>query len=142
MELRAPSRLEILGALAAIAEGRIKLTESNTAMVDGFIVKWNPSKDMVTSNDPVTDQGRLGYPAISMLMVQGILPYDAYLASKLKGLSWNFEKEDEVAVHEILKNWSDSDKQKVVRYTQWITDMITDLNVEIYKETLSSFVKE
>ncbi|MBR9680536.1 MAG: hypothetical protein GOU98_01775 [Candidatus Altiarchaeota archaeon] len=140
MELKAPSRLEVLRALAAIADERVKLGESHIAKIDEYTVKWSPSKNMVTSNDPITDTGRPGYPAISMLMLQGILPYDAYLAHKLKGLNWDHEKEDEVVIHELLKNWVTSDKQKVTRFLKWITDMILDLDVSIYKETLADFV--
>ena len=140
MELKAPSRLEVLRALAAIADERVKLGESHTAKVDNYTVKWDPSKNTITSNDPLTDTGRLGYPAISMLMIQGVLPYDAYLAHKLKDKTWHHEREDELVIHELLKNWTSSDKQKVTRFIKWIIDMILDLDVSIYNETLSDFV--
>ncbi|MBR9689603.1 MAG: hypothetical protein GOV01_01745 [Candidatus Altiarchaeota archaeon] len=139
MKLRAPSRLKVLEALSAIVDARIKLVGSSKAVIKGsagsreYDVHWNPINNTVQSTDSTTKDGKFGYPVIAFLMLQGVLPYDEHLASKLSEINWKNLCEryddDEVIINGVLKNWGPKDKQRLSRYTKWILDMLSELDI-------------
>jgi len=141
MELRAPPRLEVLEALGAIADDRVRLVSPREAVVHSadrtrdFRVEWDPSDSRVASDDPGTQQhGYFGYPVIAFFMLQGLLPYDPSLASGLKGVRWGRLNEEfpdpRRAAEEVLKRWHWSGRQQLDRFVKWILDMLSEMEVE------------
>jgi YD repeat-containing protein len=154
MRLRAPPRIRVLEALGAIADERVKIVSTQEASVtdpDGktqYAVKWDASANKVSSTDPGTRlKGYFGYPVIAVLMVQGVLPYDPSLASKLVGIKWRAlnekYKDHDRVVEEVLRGWYWNDRKKLFRFTKWILDMLSELDIERgEKETLlTNFVQ-
>ncbi|RLC77745.1 MAG: hypothetical protein DRI61_10925 [Chloroflexi bacterium] len=154
MKLRAPPRIKVLEALGAIADGRIEVVSPKEAIVTGsdgkrtYRVRWDAASNTVSSTDPATRfRGYVGYPVIAFLMLQGVLPYDASLASKLAGVKWRelnekFKDYDRV-MEEVLKGWYWSDRKKLFRFVRWIIEMLSELNIEKGEKEarLSDFVQ-
>lgn len=154
MKLRAPPRIEVLEALGAIADERVKVISPEEAVVadsDGktqYKVRWDAPANKVSSTDPATVvKGHFGYPVIAFLMIQGIIPFDASLASKLVGIKWRVlnekYKDYDRVVEEVLRGWYWSDRKNLFRFSKWILDMLDELGIERgEKETrLTDFVQ-
>ena len=95
--LRAPPRIKVLEALGAIADGRIELISEDkkfarvrSSLGDRvYTVYVDPVKGEAYSDDNGTRyRGYIGYPIISLLMLQGALPFDQKIAEALKGIPW------------------------------------------------------
>lgn len=154
MKLRAPPRIKILEALSAIADDRVKLVGQNDAVVtssDGtrkYEVNWDPSSNKVSSTDNgTTHRNYVGYPIIALLMLHGVLPYDASLSKKLEGINWRRlnekYKQYEVVIDNVLRAWRVPDRDRLWKFTRWINSMLSDLELEKEepKTTLSDFVE-
>ncbi len=92
---RLPPRIKVYEALGAIADGRVRqISEGDYSVVssDGtryYHVIVRPDNRHVESDDNGSRyKGYLGYPAISVLMLRGALPYDPNIAKELKGIPW------------------------------------------------------
>jgi hypothetical protein len=141
MKLRAPPRLEVLRALSALAADRVKLVGPREVVVKSsdltreFRVERDPADNAVSCSDPVTVmEGKMGYPVVAYLMLQGDLPYDPGLASGLAGVDWEsllrrFGGRRGVA-GEVTSRWHWSERRKLDRFVAWVTDMASDLEVE------------
>jgi hypothetical protein len=88
-----PPRIKIYEALGSIADGRVHLLSDSEAVVvssDGtrrYHVRWKDNA-IVSDDNGSKYKGYLGYPAIAVLMLRGILPYDESVAQQLKGIPW------------------------------------------------------
>jgi len=88
-----PPRVKVFEALGSIADNRVKIS-GNTAVVlsslsdRSYTVKWDGAKGIFSDDNGSLWQGYLGYPIIAFLMLKKQLPFDARLASSLKGIPW------------------------------------------------------
>ncbi len=84
----------MLEACAAIADGRVKARGNCGLVVSSegdrvYHVYVNASRGEAYSDDNGTKlRGYVGYPIISMLMLQGVLPFDEAIAKALSGIPW------------------------------------------------------
>ena len=92
---RLPPRIKVYEALGAIADGRVRRISSEDYSVVSsdwtrhYHVVVRPDNLHIESNDNGSKyKGYLGYPAISVLMFRGVLPFDAQVAEELKGIPW------------------------------------------------------
>jgi hypothetical protein len=90
-----PPPIKIYEALGAIADGRVELINELQAKVTSssgykiYEVLFNPDTGELSVNDNGSYyQGYVGYPALALLMIQGLLPFDKTLSSALKGIHW------------------------------------------------------
>ncbi|HIQ10737.1 MAG TPA: hypothetical protein EYH26_02010 [Pyrodictium sp.] len=95
--LRIPPRIKVLEALSAIADGRVELVSKDkrfakvrSSMGDKvYTVYVDPVKGEAYSDDNGTRyRSYIGYPIISLLMLQGVLPFDQEIAEALKNVAW------------------------------------------------------
>ena len=95
--LRAPPRIKVLEALGAIVDGRVELASKDkkfarvrSSLGDRvYTVYVDVVKGEAYSDDNGTRyRGYIGYPIISLLMLQGALPFDEEIAEALKGIPW------------------------------------------------------
>ena len=113
---KVPPKAKIYEALTAVADGRVKLKDGETAEVlssDGtktYIVEWSADLGQITSNDNASYwQGYIGYPIIAVLMVLGRLDFDETVAQALSGINWKqtnrrFRNDYDKAVESVLLN--------------------------------------
>ncbi|AWR96516.1 hypothetical protein DFR86_02430 [Acidianus sulfidivorans JP7] len=92
MKLKIPPRIKVLEALGAIADGRVKKVDDHYEVISSegdrkYTVKINDNN--VYSDDNGTKfRNYIGYPIISVLMIEGKLPYDKRISEALKGIDW------------------------------------------------------
>jgi hypothetical protein len=90
-----PDKIKILEALGAIADDRLKFTENNQAKClssdrsKEYTIKYDLKHRAITSDDNSAHwQGRLGYPAIAVLMSLNELSKDGKIAEGVKDIPW------------------------------------------------------
>lgn len=91
-----PDKIKILEALGAVADGRVVIDKNNQNATckssDGskkYTIKYDIKHNAITSDDNSAHwQGRLGYPAIAVLMLLGELPQDNNVAEAITGIPW------------------------------------------------------
>lgn len=97
MELwKLPDRIKIVEAVGAIADGRVKIDQKTQSAIchssdkkKKYTIKYDISKSAITSDDNSAHwQGRLGYPAIAVLMMLKELSHDEKIADALKNIPW------------------------------------------------------
>lgn len=93
--LRLPPRIKILEALGAIADNRVKIVSDREAIVvssegdRSYKVYIDLEERAAYSDDNGTKfRGYVGYPIVAVLMIKGVLPFDAKIAEALKGIKW------------------------------------------------------
>lgn len=87
-----PPIQKIYEAYSALADDRfdLKPEEATVTSSDGsrtYTVRWQDGVYRSTDNATYW-QGYAGYPVIVVLLLQGLLPYDAEIASWFKGIPW------------------------------------------------------
>ncbi|AWR98938.1 hypothetical protein [Metallosphaera hakonensis] len=103
MRLKQPPRIKVLEALGAIADGRVVRSGDHYLVTSSegdrqYTVKVDGNN--VSSDDNGTKfRNYVGYPIISVLMLEGRIPYDEEIAMALKGLPWR-------RLNEEMKNYS------------------------------------
>jgi len=95
--LARPPRIKVLEALSAIADKRITLKDRGFAIVVssdgtrkynvGIVIEDGEIKACSTDNGTLY-RGYVGYPIISLLMINRVLPFDEELAFFLKNVPW------------------------------------------------------
>ncbi len=90
-----PPQAKIYEALSAIADGRVKLLEGQSAEVASsdqsktYSVAWSEDLNAFTSNDNASYwQGYMGYPLIAVLMLLGKIDFSREAAGLLAGIPW------------------------------------------------------
>ncbi|MEG1059421.1 MAG: hypothetical protein RSE00_04790 [Clostridia bacterium] len=112
---------KIYEAYSAIADNRVTMKNSNSAMVlssnkkKEYIVTFEDK--LYTSNDNASFwQGYYGYPVIAVLMIQNKLSLDIQIANKFKNLNWNalnekykrnYTKVVEIVLNQLKENNTD-----------------------------------
>ncbi len=154
MGWKVPPKIEVLQALGAVADDKVRFVSAENAEVESFDGKekfevfWKPEKNAISSNDSSsTYAGYLGYPALAFLMVLGVLPYDIYLGRKLSGIPWkklkDAYKDHQLIIKEATNGWSALDKQRLEKFADWILGMLEGLELVKLDEspkTLPDFV--
>ncbi len=102
MRLRGPPKIKVLEAAGAIADGRVQLIKGiSPERVEAVVVSSEGDRRYrvavlregdrirVYSDDNGTKlRGYVGYPIISVLMLNGLLPRDEAVENALKGIDW------------------------------------------------------
>jgi len=91
-----PDKIKILEALGAVVDGRLKVNHDNQTatckssdLKQEYNIKFDLKNNAITSDDNSAHwQGRLGYPAIAVLMELGELPQNDRIAEVIKDLPW------------------------------------------------------
>jgi hypothetical protein len=90
-----PPIVKVYEALTAIGNGSVKLVSEGRAQVGSSIgthtydVYFDISRKAIIADDNGSRwQGYLGYPAIAVLMLKGVLPHSERLARALAGVKW------------------------------------------------------
>lgn len=90
-----PPPIKIYEALGAVADNRVEIISENQAKVRSssgnktYVVVFNPETRELSANDNASYyQGYVGYPALTFLMIKGLLPFDEKLSAALKGIHW------------------------------------------------------
>lgn len=94
MQWKQPPRIKIYEALGAIGDGRVRM-DGETAKVYSsslnkfYDVVFDSQTNVISANDNGSFwQGYLGYPAISYLMLRGVISCEKKFADYLKGFAW------------------------------------------------------
>jgi hypothetical protein len=134
VSLSLPPKTEVLRALSAVSRSAVHVLSSQEGTVEdgnvSFKVKWDGLENKGDSDDPITSSGRVGYPLISFLMVQGVLPYEPVLAGKCRDFDWKKIRDSEVAFDELTKNWTGAERDRALKFTSWILAMLSELEIE------------
>jgi hypothetical protein len=129
-----PPKTEVLRALSAVSKSAVHVVNSQEGIVEegnvSFKVMWDGLENKGYSDDPITASGRIGYPLISFLMVQGVLPYEPGLAAKCRDFDWKKIRDSEVAFDELTKNWTGIEKNRAVKFTSWILAVLSEIGIE------------
>lgn len=98
-----PPRVKVFEALGSIADGRVKIVQRVSGHGDGvleaqvysssrgkfYTVKFDKAIMAIMTNDnPSYWVGYLGYPAIAVLMLEGVLPLNSSISNAFKGIAW------------------------------------------------------
>lgn len=125
-----PPEEKIYEAWTAVADGRVKIdedaSEATVMSSDGsrcYTVRWNKEHSVYQSNDMATMwQGYAGYPVISVMMLQGLLPLERTIAELYRDVNWkrlNMEYKRNyaaaVAETEAVRNIDPEEPLKAVR---------------------------
>jgi len=140
MQWEVPPKIKVYEALGAIADQRIDC-DGNSAKVFSsnrnkyYSVIYDPKKRAIMSNDNGSFfVGYLGYPAIALLMLKGVLPFSNFFSEALEGIAWkdiNQKNENDFdktlhQVHEVLK-------EKNINVEQ-LTSFVDTVIIEIKNE--------
>ncbi len=137
-----PPIIKIYEALGAVADGRIEIN-GNTAKVYSssgnkfYTVSYDGEKQAIMTNDNSSYwKGYLGYPAIALLFMVGVLELRSELADLLKGIAWkdiNTKfKNDFVKTLEYIENGLASDqREKLAAYAKEIESKIKEINLSL-----------
>lgn len=136
-----PPIIKIYEALGAIADQRIELTQwlfveakvYSSSREKFYTTTYDPGNNAIMTNDNGSYwKGYLWYPAIAVLLLQGILPLNKEYAELLKNIARkdintknnnDFEKTQQQIDTMIVEKWCDI--QNFHKYIQNIMDEIT-----------------
>lgn len=112
-------------ALGSVADGRVHV-DGNTAKVYSssgnkyYDVSYDPDANAIMTNDSGSYwHGVLGYPAISFLMIKGVISYDSRVGELLSGVHWKdlnkkHKNDFQKAVDEVLSTKSEQEKTDII----------------------------
>lgn len=89
-----PPVIKVYEALGAVAGERVNLHDDHAEVISSdkrkkYSVIFDLSKKIISANDNGSYwQKYLGYPAIAVLMLKNLIPYDARAAESLKDIPW------------------------------------------------------
>jgi hypothetical protein len=91
-----PPRSKVFEAFTALADGRVRITGSRSAVVTSSLgtkaydVEWSEDGRTITANDNASYwQGYLGYPALAVLLLRGQLDAGDDVIRALAGVPWH-----------------------------------------------------
>lgn len=115
-----PPIQKVYEAYSALADDRfdLKPEEATVTSSDGsrtYTVRWQDGVYRSTDNATYW-QGYAGYPVIVVLLLQGLLPYDAEIADWFKGIPWKalndaHERDYDAALREAFQMAGLTDEQ-------------------------------
>ena len=119
MDWKIPKAAKVYEAYSAIADQRITMYENWAEVLssDGskkYEIVWD--KDTYASSDNASYwQKTIGYPVLAVLMLQGIISYDADIAELFKGIAWKqinkeFKNDYDKAAEAVLSKMEDAEK--------------------------------
>ena len=94
MKWKLPPIIKIYEALGCLADGRLKVTDSEVRVYSSsgnkyYTVQYSESKNAIMSNDNGSFWvGYLGYPSIAYLMKLGKFPFSKRYSESLKDIAW------------------------------------------------------
>ncbi len=151
--LRTPPRVKILEALSAIADKRVEIVKKEGGKIEAIVtsstgerrytVCIDLKKGVAYSDDNGTKyRGYMGYPILSLLMIEGVLPINEDLANALRGLPWKHLNEQfkkyalvEMYVKNHLKNLG-LDPRLVDTYIDKVMTALRNVNLKYSRECL------
>ncbi len=100
--LRPPPAIKVLEAAGAIADGRVRIVVSRNNLWAARVsssgrpleyrvyleVSSGGEARVYSSDNGTIYRGYVGYPIISLMMLAGLLPRDAGIEERLKGINW------------------------------------------------------
>lgn len=94
MKWKMPPRIKVYEALGAVVDGRVKVKGDEGEVVSSkgnktYTVKYDGKTSIMVNDNGSFWRGYLGYPAISFLMIKGVIDYDKKIARSLMGIKWN-----------------------------------------------------
>jgi hypothetical protein len=123
-----PPIIKIYEAVGTVADGRLEIS-GNTAKCYSssgnkyYDIEYDPTQNAIMSNDNGSFwKGYLGYPAISYLLIIGVLPYRAEMGELLKGIAWKdinqqYNNDFDKVLEIILDQLSPTDRTALEAYT-------------------------
>ena len=140
MYLRLPPKIKVLEAAGAIADGRVNKVEERWYRVRSsegdreYSVYVNILRREACSTDNGTVFRKyVGYPIISVLMMEGVLPYDERIGEALSGIDWK-------ALNERFKKYAvvEEEVKKIAEGRGVRSEEIDEFKEEVYS-SLKSF---
>lgn len=122
-----PPVIKVYEALGATAGGRVHLYNNYAEVFSSdkgkkYTVIFDLSKKIISANDNGSYwQKYLGYPAIAVLMVKNIIPYDTKIAEGLKNIPW--------------KEWNDEFHQDYAKTLERVYRELEKQGIEISRVT-------
>ncbi len=132
---------KIYEAYSAISDGRIVMHEDRAEVFSSdfsksYTVRWKD--DVYSSDDSATYwQNYPGYPVIAVLMLQGRLPCDETIASKLKGINWNrlnkeYKRDYAKAMDHVIEE-RHLDREKLEENARLVSGKLAALDISLRK---------
>ncbi len=137
-----PPIIKVYEALGAVADGRVEQTGEGSYRVFSssrgkfYTVTYEQSTNRIMGNDNGSYfKGYLGYPAIAVLFIEGVLPFAADLAEKLKDIAWkdlNQQYKNDFAQTQahIEQGLSLKETEKLRDFSQKTLEIIGNLNLQ------------
>ena len=141
--LKLPPRIKVLEALGAIADGRVKKSDEGCIVISSerdreYHVKIK-GQEVYSDDNGTKFRKYVGYPIISCLMLNGVLPFNEKYAEALKGIPWkklNEEYKNYARVEEIVYKVSESRGVKREELEKFIDDVMEKLKSLHLREAL------
>ncbi|NPA76705.1 MAG: hypothetical protein GXN93_03035 [Candidatus Diapherotrites archaeon] len=106
-----PPRIKVYEAMGAIADGRVRRisdTDFSVLSSDGsrsYHVVVRLDENRIASDDNGSRyKGYLGYPAIAVLMLLGVLPFDKRISKELAGIPWR-QLNERFGRYDLTERW-------------------------------------
>lgn len=136
-----PPKEKIYEAYSAIADGRVTLLASEALVQSSDFQKTYTVRfldDTYSSNDNATFwQGYPGYPVISVLLLQGRLPFDNTIIPRFSNINWHalnekYKRNYQKAVDEVLAKLAPTaDIESIRRNVVLVWESLRDLPISI-----------
>ncbi|MBQ6655176.1 MAG: hypothetical protein IJM79_06610 [Erysipelotrichaceae bacterium] len=152
MMKKLPPIEKIYEAYSAIADGRVNMHEhyaevTSSDRTKDYIVTFN--NRVYSSNDNGSYwQSYAGYPIIAVLMLQGLLSYDASTAMLFKNINWKklntqYKNRYSEAVKEIFRDLRNKgvDTDEVSRQVQGVYNELKRLDISLKKSSTKPNLK-
>ncbi len=120
-----PPVIKVYEALGAIAGGRVHLYNDHADVFSSdkrkkYTVIFDLPKKIISANDNGSFwQKYLGYPAIAVLILKNIIPYNAHVTEGLKDIPW--------------KEWNDEFHQDYAKTLERVHQQLEKQGIEISK---------
>ena len=143
MKWKQPPIIKIYEALGAVADVRVQVAGNSAKVYSSsgnkfYDVSYDPEKQAIMANDNGSYwKGYLGYPAIAVLMLLGVLPYDEKLGNLMKGIAWKdinqrFKNDFEKTLELILSERTSGERECLALYVTQVTDKLQKLDLSLF----------
>lgn len=136
-----PPLIKVYEALGAVADGRVEQTGEGSYRVFSssrgkfYTVTYDRSTNRLMGNDNGSYfKGYLGYPSIAVLFIEGVLPFAADLAEKLKDIAWKdlnqrYKNDFSATLAHIEQTLSAQDRADLSSFAHKTLEIIQDLRI-------------